>query len=245
MTKKHLSILATLLFFASAVYSHEPLSSKSHQIYFGPEITYISVDTHVKNVHIKGHKNFAGLRLGYEYLNPRSFYAGVDYLSMVSSAYFKASQEGQLVHSSNQDIIYGNFDLRFGYTLFPKDLFISPFLGLGIYALGSAPNNRGFQEGWAYLSTGLRSKFPINTTFSLGFNFKIFKSIFSYEEFKNHDINVSEYSYPWGVDIGMPMIWNLNPAGTWTFQIEPYWTRLDFSQQQNVFGSKFLIGVHF
>ncbi len=236
----------TLIALSTAtIYSDQTSSIKPHQFYFGPEFANVSVSTSIDDIHIKGSKNFAGLRIGYEFTKPWAFYAGIDYLSMISSRHFKASQEGLHIHSSHQDTIYGNLDLRFGYTIFPNQFFISPYLGLGLYALGSVPNNRGFHEEWAYWSIGLRSQFPINEAFQLGFNFKLFQSFFFSKQFKNHNINVSSHSFPWGFDMGLPMTWKFNPSGTWTFQLEPYWTKMNFKEKQNVFGSKFLIGFHF
>ena len=247
MVKFFLSAFMAVILFTTCVYSDEAPSSnpiKPHQIYFGPEFVNISVNTHIKNVQIKGKKSFSGIRFGYEFKKPWAFYAGVDYLSMVTCQHYKASSE-ENIYSSKQDTIYGNIDLRFGYTTFPNQFFISPYMGLGVYALGSAPFNRGFHEEWAYWSMGVRSQFAINTAFSLGLNFKTFQSVFFFEQFKNHDLNVKTHSLSWGMDIGLPMIWKFNPTGTWTFQLEPYWTKLDLTQTQNVWGSKFLIGVYF
>ena len=237
--------LTALGLFTSIGYADEMLPCKPNQIYFGPELIDISVKTTIQDVHIKGEKHFSGFRLGYEYLKPWAFYAGVDLLSTSSSHHFAATEYGRSIDSSDQHIGFGNLDLRFGYSTAPKNLFFTPFLGIGVYGLGTIAHNRGFHEGWAYLSTGLRSKFPINDVFSLGINLKCFKSFWAYEQFQNHNLNVKVFPCPWGVDIGIPFDWNFNPKGTWTFQIEPYWTKLNLSEKQNVFGSKFLIGVHF
>jgi hypothetical protein len=243
MKKKIISTVFGLL--ASTGFSAEMHQCNSHQIYFGPEFLGVSVNAAIKTIHIEGHKNFAGLRLGYEYLKPRAFYAGIDLLSATSLHHYAASENEKFIYSSAQSMGFNNLDLRFGYAITPRDLLFAPFLGVGVYGLGTIAHNRGFHEGWAYLSAGLRSKFLINPIFNLGINLKLFKSFFAYEQFQNHITNVTIYSYPWGAEIGVPFVWSFNPKGTWTFQIEPYWIKLDFSETQNVLGSKFLIDVHF
>lgn len=245
MKVKIANIFLLLAFIALTGFSNETPQNQPHQIYFGPEVANVSVDTHIKNVHVHGSKSFWGLRLGYEFINPWSFYAGVDYLSMITSQHFQAKQEGKDIHSSSQDNVFGNLDLRFGYTTTLNKTVLIPFAGTGLYALGSAPRNRGFQEGWLYVSTGLRSTFPINAAFRIGLNVKLLKSILAYKEFRNHNVKVSSHSFPWGIEAGVPFIWNFNPRGTWKFQLEPYWIKLDFSEKQNIFGSKFLIKAKF
>ena len=245
MKNEFIFTLTALTLLTSIGFSDETCSYNPHQIYFGPELLEVSVKTDIHHVHVKGHKHFGGFRLGYEYLKPWAFYAGIDFLSTASSHHYAASEKGKSIYSSDQSTGFGNLDLRFGYATAPKNLFFTPFLGAGVYNLGTVPHNRGFHEGWVYLSTGLRSKFPINPVFNLGINLKLFKSFFAYEQFQNHTTNITVYPYPWGAEIGIPFIWNFNPRGTWTFQIEPYWTKLDFSETQNVIGSKFLIEVHF
>ena len=244
MKKKIISTLTALGLFTSIGFADEALPCKPNQIYFGPELLEISVDTTINDVHVKGKKHFSGLRLGYEYFKPWTFYAGADLLSTISSHQFLAFEEDQPIYFSDQDAGFLNLDFRLGYTAAPKNLFFTPFLGVGLYGLG-APHYRGFHEGWVYLSTGLLSKFPINSVFSLGINLKCFKALYGNEQFQNRDKKTAVRSSPWGGEVGFPFIWNFNPRGTWTFDIEPYWTKLNFSEKQNVFGSKFLIGVHF
>ena len=245
MNKKNLIVLITLGLFSSVACGNQIYRFSPHEIYLGPELATVSVDTHIKNIHVKGRKHFSGLRLGYEFKKPASFYAGADLSLLTSFQYYSALQNERPIVSSHKSIGLDNFDLRFGYTAAPKSLFLTPFLGAGVYGLGTICHKKGFHEGWVYLSTGLRSDFSINPVFNLGLNLKLFKSVFSYKQFQNHNTNVSSYSYPWGAEIGIPFTWNFNVRGTWTFQIEPYWTKLDFTETQNLVGCKFLVGVHF
>lgn len=212
---------------------------------FGPEWMELKLHTHVKSVEVEGKKDMAGVRFCYEYRKPSSFYAGADLLLTIRSHGFDISEDKQTIPSPNQPTGYGNLDFRFGYTFSPNQQYLTPFLGTGVYSVGTIAENRGFHEEWLYLSSGLRSLFSVNDVFSLGLNLKVFKTIVSYTQFKNHNLNIKTKRLPWGGEIGVPFVWSFNPQRTWTFQLEPYWTDLDFSGKVNVFGSKFSIGAHF
>lgn len=215
-----------------------------HEIYFGADFLNLDLDLDIKDVHVKGQRDLLGVELGYEYLSPWAFYAGLDILSSGDSQSVRASQDGKQIHASNQGIVFSKIDLRFGYTTVVKQFYFTPFLGTGIFSIGSFAKNRGLHEGCLYLSGGLRSKFPLNTAFSIGVNLQAYKAA-SFQQFKNHDVSVKVYSYPWGGEVGIPLIWNFNPQGSWTFQLEPWFSRLPFSGRQSIVGSKFLIGSHF
>jgi hypothetical protein len=248
MKKNIVNVLFLNTLFTTILLCKEPLPCESvghHRIYFGPEFANVYVSTHIKDVHVKGNKNFWGLRLDYEFIKPWSFYAGFDYLSMTTSRGFDATRQKDRIYSGEQNNIYGDIDFRFGYTVLSEKFIVSPYAGFGLYALGTLSNNQGFHEEWAYWSVGFRSSYTINGAFHLGANFKLFQSFSSSQEFKNYDLKVANHAYPWGMEAGVPMIWKCNPAGTWTFQLEPYWAKLDWKQTQDIFGSKFLISVRF
>jgi hypothetical protein len=245
MKKRILNMLFLGLLSFSTLYAKETYKTHPHHLYFGPECLELKLNTHVKDLQIEGKKSLAGFRLGYEYINPWAFYAGVDLLSTICSHGFHAKENNEPIHSNDQATGFGNLDLRFGYTIAPNKSTYIPFLGLGSYSIGSVDRNRGFHEGWLYLSSGLRALFAVNDVFSMGVNLKAYKAIVAYTEFQNHDFTVKGYCYPWGGEIGIPFVWSFNPAKTWTFQLEPYWIKLNFSQNQEVVGSKFLITAHF
>jgi hypothetical protein len=244
MNKTIFSLIFSGLLTVSIVDAKEIKKTHSHHLYFGPEWLNLKIDTHVKNVKIASNHSMAGFRLGYELIDPWAFYAGIDLLSTISSHRFHAWEHGKSVHSTDQPSGLANLDLRLGYTIGSRSSY-SPYLGLGVYSVGSVVQNRGFLEGWLYVSTGLRSLIFVNDVFSMGINLQINKAVISYSQFKNHDVNVKEYPYPWGCEVGVPFIWSFNPGRTWTFDLEPYWTRLSFSENQQALGSKFLINAQF
>lgn len=245
MKKKILNLVFLGLLSSSMLHAKETYKTHPHHIYFGPECLELKLSTHVKGVHIEGRKNLAGFRLGYEYLDPWAFYAGVDLLSTVDSHGFHVKEDGQPISSSDQAVGLANFDLRFGYTFGSKQSTYALFLGTGSYYLGSVVQNRGVHDGWLYLSSGLRSLFSLNDVFSMGLNLKATKGVVGYTQFENHNLSVREDFYPWGAEVGVPFVWSFNPAKSWTFQLEPYWGQLNFSQNQQVLGSKFLINAQF
>jgi len=245
--KKYISGLLFLGLLASTTVSAKETYKllEPHKFYFGGDCLQLNLNEQIKDIQIKGTKSLAGIRLGYEYLDPWAFYAGIDIASAISSHSFCVTENKQTIDSCDRPIGIANLDVRLGYTIGSKRSTYTPFLGTGCYSIGSVTYNRGFHEGWLYLSSGLRSMFNINHVFSMGVNLKATKAVFGFSQFKNHDLSVTDHRYPWGGEVGVPFVWSFNPARTWTFQLEPYWGQLNFSRNQQVLGSKFLINAQF
>ena len=235
MKKAMFSALAVLSVCAATAQEEAKVAKpcRPNQMYFGPELIGVRVDTHVKDIHAGKYGALGGVRIGDEYLKPWSFYAGVDVVSAVASEAFHAAKDGAPIHSDSWSG-FTSADLRLGYSMSVKDMTFTPFLGTGALALGDINRHRGFFEGWAYASAGLRSMFRINDAFAIGFNLKATKAYIALEQFKSYTASASEHSLPWGGEVGLPLVWNFSSSGTWTFQLEPYWNRLDLSQKQTV-----------
>ena len=58
------AILITFSLVSSVAFGNQIYRFSPHEIYFGPELATVAVDTHIKNIHLKGKKQFNGVRLG-------------------------------------------------------------------------------------------------------------------------------------------------------------------------------------
>lgn len=215
-----------------------------NHIYLGPEVFAFDLHTHIKDVKVNGVRYFLGYRLRYEYLKPKAFYAGVDFLGSWGNKEFKSSSS-KLYFDDKGGIGFGNLELRMGYTFAPKSAILTPFLGMGFYLFGNTSSN----ELLLYVATGIRSLFELSPMFSLGVNFKVFfapeaERIFKYR-YERHKTRLKEYDNMWGGEIGIPFVWHLGSSRRWEIQLEPYFLKLDFSEIQNIYGTRLLFGYRF
>jgi hypothetical protein len=216
-----------------------------NHIYFGPEIFAFDLNSHFKNVRVHGSKLFLGLRLGYEYLKPEAFYFGIDIMAAGANHGFHESFREHHVPQSNGLTGFGNFELRFGYTFTTNSWLATPFLCLGGYSFGSGNHHHHFDEGISYLGGGVRSRYEISQIFNLGLNIKIFGSIYTDEKFRFLGIKQTNHNGLWGGEFGLPLFWRIGSHKRWDIQLEPYFLKLDFSEVQNIYGTRLLFGYCF
>jgi len=234
----------------SFVYADDCLSEKStycllknhpHHIYLGPEAFWCDLSIHIKNCKINGKKGFLGIRAGYEYLKPKAFYVGVDLLSAGSNKGFDGeSAEYYCQNSSNAG--FGNFEIRLGYAFARENLILTPFLGVGGYALGNNGPCFHFHESMVYYAAGMRSVVELNHFFNLGLNWKIFRIDDAERKIEYLLREYAEFDNTWGCEIGVPFIWRLGSSKRWDIQLEPYFLKLAFSELQNIYGTRLLFG---
>ncbi len=211
------------------------------RIYFGPEILLFQVDTHVHNIHIDDQEFFWGLKLGYEYLKPQAFYAAAEMLVTNTNQNFSFSQDS-LVYNGQRSSGFGNIQTRFGYTLSRSHQLITPFLGLGVYALSKHHHN-GFQEVMGYLSGGVRTQFECTSAVLIGVNAEIFRTLGVKQSVTIENEKFTKHTNDWGCNIGVPLTIRLSRG--WDMQLTPYFLRLLFSESQNIYGTTLLFGYRF
>jgi hypothetical protein len=221
----------------------------SNYIYLGPEVFVFDLNTHVKNIKVDGVKVFGGLRLRYEYLKPKNFYAGLDLFSAVSNKSFNAKYHNIHFHQNNNITGFSNFEFRLGYTFDPKHGMITPFLGAGGYYFANYGHHFHFREVMLYYAVGMRSLFELSHLFSLGVNWKVFHTTDTEQKFKylfmGHIIKSKDHDNMWGGEIGIPLIWHVGSTKRWEIQLEPYFLKLNFSEVQNIYGTRLLFGYRF
>lgn len=219
-------------------------SKYPNHFYVGPEAFAFDLHTHVKDVKIQGVRGFVGPLLRYEYLKPKALYAGVDFLISWGNKNFKPTSR-KYKFQSNGGGGFANLELRLGYTFEQKNGLVSPFLGVGLYGFGSTASN----EILLYVAAGMRSLFDFNQSFSMGLNLKLLFAPSAEREFKyryeGNKKRLRENENMWGGEIGVPFVWYIGSTKRWEIQLEPYFLKLDFSEVQNIYGTRLLFGYRF
>lgn len=229
--------------------NHELVEKNNpNHFYFGPEFICYQLNIHIQDVKIYGTRYFSGFRIGYEYLKPKAFYVGVDLLGSSTETDFKASSKEHHLSWHRADRGFGELELRLGYTFAPTNWMVTPFLGLGTYDVFAIDhhNHQGFQEVLPYATGGARAIYAFNPVFNIGLNLKILRTIGAMQRFKSDSGEAKTHHNMWGGEIAVPFIWHVgSPKKRWDIQLVPYFLKLDFSELQNIYGTRVLFGYHF
>ena len=214
-------------------------------IYFGPEVFCLDLNSHFNGVKVHGAKFFLGLKIGYEYLKPDAFYFGIDVLAAGGNHGFHESFKGETVPQSDGLTGFGNFELRFGYTISTTRWLTTPFLCIGGYSYGSGTHYHYFSAGASYLGIGLHSRYEVSQTFNIGINFKAFSAFDREEKWRFLGLKQVIHNGLWGGGIGIPLIWRVGSKKRWDIQLEPYLLKLTFAEVQNIYGTRLIFGYRF
>ncbi|HEY2811576.1 MAG TPA: hypothetical protein VGJ00_09345 [Rhabdochlamydiaceae bacterium] len=253
--KKRLSIIFGSIFALSVAYSNEnALEQKDlfnmskkypNNIYFGPEAFVFDLKTHFKGVKVQGTKFFSGLRLGYEYLKPKSFYFGTDLLLAVGNKSFDKSYKRCDFPRSNASTTFSSLEFRFGRTFASAKKLVTPFLGFGGCGFLDGTPHYYYNEDTAYFTGGVKYKQQITSTFTVGLNAKVLVSFATDDRFRYGHLKRYNSHGRWGGEIGIPFTCYLGSAKRWNIQLEPYFLSLDFSETQNIYGTRLLFDYRF
>jgi len=247
-------LIGVLLMFSFTLLSEQTSSSMQfyqqrdkdnpNHIYFGPEFFCYDLNVHVDHIQVNDTKCFLGLRLGYEYLKPDAFYGAIDLLSAGSNRGFEASVQNKKISEESGITGFGNLEVRLGYTAAVDRWLLSPFLGIGGYAMGQN-HHVGFQQEMAYATGGIRTQAEANKHLNIGVNLKIFRSLSTTTKYIIGCTTFKESHNMWGGEIGVPFIWWMGSSQQWDAQLEPYFLKFQFSESQNLYGIRLLFGYHF
>lgn len=228
-------------FFAEACTLYERTSSRPNRIYLGPEFFAFHVDTHIQDTKIDGTRYFWGLRFGYEYISPNHFYGAAELFATNAAHNFSTSNPRRF-YQGRGGAGFGSIQTRFGYTGSARGHLFTPYLGLSVIALSQHGHN-GFKEDFGCLTGGLRSLFNCGNLCAIGLNMELFRTLGLHEKVTLKSETASNRANNWGCNVAAPLIFYIS-AG-WDLQITPSYTRLLFSQSQNLYGLNLLFGYRF
>ncbi len=217
------------------------LLARPHQIYIGPEFLSMQIDSQIKDAHVDGKKFFWGLKFGYEYLKPQSFYAAAELSAMNTSRNFPVTY-GETSYKGKKGEGFGNIQARFGYTASHGRFLATPFLGLGVYSLSNR-GSEGFEQSMGYVSGGLRTQFDWTTACQIGLNAELFRMLGVEQKAKCDDKRFKADGQDWGCKIETPLTIRLSEG--WDVKVAPYYLRQLLSEKQNAYGSSLLFGYRF
>jgi hypothetical protein len=194
----------------------------------------------VHDIDVKDTRFFWGAKIGYEYLKPKAFYAAAEILATNARRGFSVSDDDFIYHGGGAR--FGNIQTRFGYTMARKNCLMTPYLGLGVYALAKHGHN-GFKESMGSLSGGLRTQFECTSAFVVGLNAELFRTLSVKQTATVENEKITKHTNGWGCNIGLPLTFHLTRS--WDVQLSPYFLRLLFSETQNIYGTSLLFGYRF
>lgn len=238
------SLLSTSLFCGTETINvSESEKTYPHHLYIGPEFLCYQINMPIKHVKVQGDRFFSGWKFGYEYLKPRSVYAGIDFFDTVSYVDFQATKSSW--HRADRQ--WGGIETRCGYTFAPQDWTATPFLGIGEYDMLAKDNHnkQGFEEFLIYATAGGRFSYLFHPGLSLGLNVKGLRTFATRQRFKCEKGKFVTHHNMWGGEIGVPLTWHLGLKRRWNIQLEPYVLKIGSKESQSAYGLRLLAGSKF
>jgi len=265
--KNYIYFLAAILLSCSFAYSSDThditkqIALPHHRVYVGPDIFFdhMSVQYHSgdSNVHASSNAVFGGLRMGYDYLKPRTFYFGTDGLIAIGKASFKAystywweDNNSYSMRTKNKTSpLFTNIEQRYGYTfqspISAKSTLV-PFAGIGWYYTKSKSDTGTSLANWFYGAAGLRIFQQFCKNFDVGFNLKAMYAFTGKQHVRTWNGTCKERIRDvWGYEVALPLTWHVEASKKWDAQFEPYLLKLDVSDRTQILGARLLAGYSF
>lgn len=212
-----------------------------HQIEICSDLFWYSINVPIQDVKVKDCIFFGGIKLGYEYIKPWAWYADLEVTSAASGNHFDASQHGaSLPHAKTQG--FGSLEIRWGYTLAPQNQLWIPYISFGGFGISSRQHHR-YEEIIEYLALGFRSMWSLNPYYGIGFNAKVYKSVYSEQKYRLHHMSVKNHHRYWGGELALPVM--VHPIRHLDLGLEPYFLDLTFGQTQFLFGLRLSLNGRF
>jgi len=235
-----------------------------HRVFIGPDIFYNHVKT---SWHFWGTAGkvdsktlFYGLRAGYEYVNPKHIYWGIEGGNAYGRDHVKSSEylpgsEPEGIFSTPQYLEkyplgyykahttdnFANIEGRVGYTFGSYGHFLlTPYTGIGFYHFSSHGDFHR-RKNWSYLAAGLHMTKTVTTAFDIGLNLKGMWTL-TVDGFSHESLRIV-VRHCWGYEVDLPLTWHATEQ--WDVQVEPYFTKLDTQSDEKIWGGRLLVGYSF
>ncbi len=244
--KSYTSTLAIATLACSFAFSEEKPKStdQHHRVYLGPDIFWDhfheksfskeeTSDTKINSL-------YGGLKIGYDYLKPETFYFGTDGLvaigrSSTSKSHSDTNSTSTVNGKSKSSPLFANVEQRYGYTFqspISSKSTITPFIGIGWYYIRPQFDNN-FHTNWFYGAAGLRVNQQFSDNFDVGFNIKAMHAFAG---------NIKNF---WGYEAALPLTWHVGTSKKWDIQFQPYLLKLDADSRGQILGARLLAGYSF
>lgn len=120
---------------------------------------------------------------------------------------------------------------------------IVPYLACGMYHVDSSitselngvESKSGMKMNWAYAALGFSGSYAATDAIDVALGGKLMRHFYS-----KNDTTLSpdpiELDAKWGFEVNLPVNIHAKENGTWNFQAEPFYLRIDTSKDVNVLG---------
>lgn len=225
----------------------------SREIY--PNYLYIGVNCFGTDVKARLKDHFAlkdsgvlgGFNVGYEYLRPSFFYAGLDLAFSSGSTSFTLDYQGEsrIKVTNTTGLMFG--ELRLGYTMERASWLITPCIGAGFYGMISLEESTA-GLGIPYGLLGLHLLYQKSDLFDVGLKADFYgefdKRLLHHKTGEFLHLSTST-RFDCGGKLTVPFIWHVDETRRFELRLEPFITALSFSQTELLYGADFLAGYHF
>jgi hypothetical protein len=237
----------------------EQTNSQYHRVSFGPDIFYTATRTKYKSYNTEARFTsntvFGGLKVGYDYIRPQSFYFGMDGLAAIGKGSYTAYYEHymfdffypQVMEQKVETIpLFTNIEQRYGYTFqsaFTEKSTLIPFAGIGGYYFRDQFNKGSFFQSWCYATIGLRINQQFSKHFDIGCNLKVMYDFIG--EIRTDRMFERGRNNIWGYEVDIPCTLHLGTSKKWDLQFQPYLLTLDIRSTPQFFGLRLQTGYSF
>lgn len=257
--KNFIYLLMVIFSFADAAEERKELPR--HRGYLGPDIFFdhMHVQYHSINSDVSASSNaiFGGLRIGYDYLAPQTFYFGTNGLIAIgtssvkeNSTYYWDYYGFYNIHTEHKTSpLFTNIEQRYGYSFqSPVSIqsIIAPFAGIGWYYTKSTWDQKHSFAYWFYGAVGLRISQQFYKYFDIGCNLKAMYTFAGQLCVEKESNTFKEpVKKTWGYEIALPLTWYIDISKKWDIQCEPYLLKLDVNTRNEILGIRLLAGYNF
>lgn len=217
------------------------------RIYCGPDIFWSRETPHIRGIHIKDNSLYYGLKAGYDFLKPQSFYAGIHALYAMGRMHIKAEADKTKIYQDHVKGVFANGEIRFGYNFFKSfPFFITPFVGIGGYHVRPFSSIR-YVHDWLYGAVGVKAEYEFTPNFNAGLNLKGTRAFYFEQRFKksSYSESIHKSSNVLGYEISVPLTLRIGNQGYWDLRFEPYFLKLNSHSHSNIVGSEMTFSVRY
>ena len=195
---------------------------------------------------------FAGVNFKYEYLEPKTFYAGFDGQYCLGSLVGTSSRifPGKISYVRNKlGMVHKELEGRLGYNVqMGDDFLVSPYIGVGRRTVRmknvSKSNPERIRTGCTYLATGFRSEYSLSETVTFGVNFKRFYAMAGEVVSNTPHLYLTPINY--GHEISFPWEVTFNGSGeSFEVRLEPYFRKDNANSDELTIGTSLQISCDF
>jgi hypothetical protein len=251
--------LALGLLILPALYADETIKTPVHRFEIGPDIFWshyrsgFEGDSEGTKLSASIDGYYAGIRLGYDYLQSDALYAGTEAVicwgrdnirKKNSTTHLSSSNQKTKSEHEHQTRLWTTVEQRLGYnsqsTVFPEFI-VTPYLGIGWHYEGTSSDH----AFWYYGAAGLKTIQKFYDRFMIGVDLKL---MYGFDVHDKRFVSITTTQGKktfWGFEAALPFRWLLGSSNRWDFEFEPYLLKLNLNSPQTIVGARLLLGYSF